>query len=213
MRNADSSARPTSTKVVPNKGAAPPRVRLHRPRDVAARLSIGTSTLRLWSTEIASALGPAARKVPGASHTEHQRRYSAADVRLLERMAEMLRGGATYEQVRAALCPPIVESPTPLDWLPPDEPRVLHVHCIETVHQLRRELAKMEEMFSQTFEEREWLAQELRASQAQVSALRQQLDGIRSERDDLRVTVNNLYQQVEQLQAQLDAPVWKRLVR
>lgn len=176
-------------------------------------LGIGASTLRLWSTEVAGVLGPAARKAPGASPTEHQRRYTDADVRLLQRMAEMLRRGATYEQVRAVLCSPVVESPTPVDWLPPDEPRVLHTQCIETVRQLRGELAEMEEMFSQTFEEREWLAQDLRASQAQVAALRQQLDGIRSERDDLRVTVNNLYQQVEQLQAQLDAPVWKRLTR
>lgn len=79
------------------------RVRgLRRPKEVAGDLGIAPSTLRLWSTEFAEFLSPAAAKRDGA---RRQRRYEEEDRRVLRRVGDVLarEGARDYDQVRRRL--------------------------------------------------------------------------------------------------------------
>ena len=74
---------------------------MYRPKDVAEKLRIAPSTLRIWSQHFANQLSNAARKAPSdGAGPAAQRRYTDADVHTLSQAKAMLTQGLTYDEVK-----------------------------------------------------------------------------------------------------------------
>jgi DNA-binding transcriptional MerR regulator len=77
---------------------------VYRPQDVAEKLGIAPSTLRLWSQHFANQLSNAARKAPSeGGSSPAQRRYTDEDVRALSQVKTLLSQGQTYDEVKRKL--------------------------------------------------------------------------------------------------------------
>ncbi|HEX2922529.1 MAG TPA: MerR family transcriptional regulator [Chloroflexota bacterium] len=77
---------------------------MYRPQDVAEKLGIAPSTLRLWSQHFANQLSNAARKAPSAGGgAPAQRRYTDDDIRVLSQVKSLLSQGQTYDDVKLKL--------------------------------------------------------------------------------------------------------------
>lgn len=77
---------------------------MYRPQDVAERLGIAPSTLRLWSQHFANQLSNAARKAPSdGGGAPAQRRYTDDDLKVLSKAKTLLAQGQTYDDVKRKL--------------------------------------------------------------------------------------------------------------
>ncbi|MHB0871753.1 MAG: MerR family transcriptional regulator [Chloroflexota bacterium] len=89
---------------------------LYRPQDIAAKLGIAPSTLRLWSARFAGELSDAARKSPaGALGPAAQRRYTPEDLHVLFQIKGLLGQGNSYPEAKRllqALPPPSCQQST-----------------------------------------------------------------------------------------------------
>ena len=99
---------------------------MHRPGTVAQRLAISPATLRQWSNEFGASLSESARQTLTEAGTHGQRRYTDADIAILQRAKSLLAGGLTYNQVRDALAQPLAQAPGSADAselaVPPEPP-------------------------------------------------------------------------------------------
>src|SRR5919202_6561375 len=77
-------------------------MRAYRPKQVAARLHLAPSTLRLWSTEFAEWLSPYAQP-PKRAQIRGQREYTEDDVRTLEFVEDLLQQRLTYTAIKDRL--------------------------------------------------------------------------------------------------------------
>lgn len=90
-----------------------------RPKDVAGLLGISAPTLRVWSTQFAPVLSPAARPAKTESGGAAQRRYTEQDLACFRRAKQLLDSGSTFEQALEALqarapAEPPADAPEPL---------------------------------------------------------------------------------------------------
>lgn len=77
-----------------------------RPAEVATRIGLAPSTLRLYSVRFAALLSPgAANPPPSADGRPGHRTYTRADVAVLQRAKALLDDGLTYDEALAALAP------------------------------------------------------------------------------------------------------------
>ncbi len=105
LSSSSAGARPTDGRRVVRlvrRGATGDAVML-RPKEVRAQLAVSALTLRVWSNEFKNYLSPAAR-ASALGHTH--RRYTAADVQVLERISQLLQRGHRCEEVKHLLPPP-----------------------------------------------------------------------------------------------------------
>ncbi len=92
----------------------------YRPQEIAEKLGIAPSTLRLWSTRFANLLSNSARKDPETNPGPWaQRRYIDSDLEALLQVKALLGQGLTYEDARRRLLPPARNSGTQLREQPP----------------------------------------------------------------------------------------------
>ncbi len=76
---------------------------IYTPRQVASLLGVPASTLRSYAVEFSDLLSAAARGTTGGTGSYRHRRYTAADVALLERAKVLLAAGLSYRAVAAQL--------------------------------------------------------------------------------------------------------------
>jgi len=135
----------------------------YHPHQVAQRLGISSSTLRLWSNHFAHLLSEGARR-PAASDAggpARQRRYSEEDLELLLQVRRLLADGLTYQEVKAHLTPPPGDaggaepSPAPATN-DPTQPLRLALQAQErTIAALRETIAVLELHLRTLLQERE----------------------------------------------------------
>jgi DNA-binding transcriptional MerR regulator len=136
------------------------------PAEVARRLDIAPSTLRLYSGRFAEFLSDqAARPRPMGPNRPGYRRYSAADVALLARAKERLSQGMSYEQVADALAGNRQAAPVPVRPVSEEGSAVL-----QQVVSAWRELA------DERGREVTRLREELTAAREEIRQLRSQLE-------------------------------------
>ena len=76
---------------------------MYRSKDLTSRLSISPATLRIWSSEFASSLSPAAQASTTESGKSTWRQYTPEDLSVLTRVKGYLAQNKTYEETRALL--------------------------------------------------------------------------------------------------------------
>lgn len=77
---------------------------------MAKTLAISPATLRQWSNEFSDFLSESARQTLTEAGTHAQRRYTEADIQVLQRAKSLLAGDLTYSEVRAKLAEPPAET-------------------------------------------------------------------------------------------------------
>lgn len=88
----------------------------YRPADVAKRLGVSTSTLRLWSKEFAAHLSPGAQSTASEQGRYLQRRYAEEDVAVLLRAKALVQGERlTAAQANARLSAQEAPNDSPID--------------------------------------------------------------------------------------------------
>lgn len=95
---------------------------MHRPAHVAQRLAISPATLRQWSNEFGAFLSESARQTLTEAGSHVQRRYTDADIAILQRAKSLLAGGLTYAEVRDRLAEPPASEPASADDSDPPAP-------------------------------------------------------------------------------------------
>lgn len=123
-----------------------------RPKEVAERLRVPATTLRLWSNEFKDYLSPSAQAQVSEKGTALQRRYDDRDVLVFTQVKELLGQDLTYEQVRERLAgePPTEETALLLAVSVPESPSNGSALATangygEVVDLLRRHVALQEE--------------------------------------------------------------------
>lgn len=174
----------------------------YRPKEVADRLGISPSTLRLWSTHFASQLSEQANKLApeGPGHAA-QRRYTDDDIDTLTTVKQLLAQGLTYEEAKAKLR----RRPQQADSRP-------EAPLPTTPAEIDASLASMREA--------------LEAKDKAIAALKESLAfmdiylrTVLQEREDARAREGHLQRELAQLRAQIREtdqvparPWWKRLL-
>jgi len=99
---------------------------LHTPQAVSGQLDVSPATLRRWADEFADYLSAEANPAQGGGH----RRYTDVDIHTLQKIKELMNGGATYEQVHRQL----IRQTGPADDTPQenDEASPLEIDAGET---------------------------------------------------------------------------------
>jgi DNA-binding transcriptional MerR regulator len=199
----------------------------YRPQEIAERLGISASTLRLWSTQFSGCLSDSARKVPvNGALVVAQRRYTDEDFFVLVRAKDMLRRGQTYEEVNRALATQmVVNAPRPGPFAMPTQ--------LPTQMERREPVEEhgpsgTESSFQEALEAKETviasLKESLEAKDKTISALRESLafldiyiHTLRQEREDGRDRELQLEKELEELRenaldlaTELAVPAWKR---
>ena len=174
----------------------------YRPREMAERLGISASTLRLWSNQFADVLSNYATKAPTGDRTPAaQRRYTDDDLRTLLRAKALLAQGLTYEETKRRLSqdPPPQQAPPLSDKAAPPE------EALPSLQALR-----------ETIEAKDKTIAALRDSLAFLDVY---LFALRQEREDAKQNIHRLEREVAELRARADAltrelqkPWWKRLL-
>lgn len=176
----------------------------YRPMEIAQRLGISSSTLRLWSNQFAPLLSGQARKESAADGASvAQRRYTDGDLELLTLAKDLLAQGLTYEETRRRLKTAI-----------PQEAAAIAVTAPAGQHaSLPQELDLS-------------LREALEAKDRSITALKESLAfmdvylrTVLQEREDARTRERLLQQQLDRLQPHSEAgeqdparPWWKRLL-
>ncbi len=179
---------------------------VYRPLEVAQRLGISPSTLRLWSNHFAPLLSAQARKAPiGAAAPAAQRRYTDQDVDLLTRARDLLSQGLTYEETNRTLRK--AESlPSAAACERPSKPEAGYpLPDIDLSQSLREALEAKDKTITALKESLAFMDVYLRT--------------VLQEREDARSRERLLQQQMDRLQQQphepdlpLPRPWWKRLL-
>jgi DNA-binding transcriptional MerR regulator len=193
-----------------------------RPEEVRSQLAVSASTLRVWSNEFKNYLSPAARtSAPGHTH----RRYSAADVQVLERISQLLQRGHRCEEVKHLLPPPgSLDENTGVRVLDAERDRSRLVEAIaEREGRLRRveeALGRLRRLADTLAEQADGYKQLLEAERAAHAETRHTLLQVQRElaaaqraEERLNQAVAGLHAQVDLLTSEVDAPVWKRVFR
>jgi len=193
---------------------------LLRPKEIRARLAVSAATLRVWSIAYRDYLSTAAQVGPAAGHAH--RRYTAADVQVLTRIRELVRQGHRSEAIKRLLMPaPRSEEPAAPQAGPQE------AELAERLRDLEAALAKARAGAEQLEEEAEdyehWLGEEQAAHaetrRALVEAQRRLVEAERklaeTEQAKARLAEANLglHAQVAQLEHELNAPMWRRVLR
>jgi DNA-binding transcriptional MerR regulator len=225
--SSSSSARPTAGRRVVRlvrRGATGGAVML-RPKEVRAQLAVSASTLRVWSNEFKNYLSPAARTSPALGRTH--RRYTAADVQVLERISQLLQRGHRCEEVKHLLPPPgslgeHTGAPGRALDAERDRSRLVEV-LTEREGRLRRAeeaLGRLRRLADTLAEQADGYKQLLEAERAAHAETRRTLLQVQRElaaaqraEERLREAVAGLHAQVDLLTSEVDAPVWKRVFR
>jgi DNA-binding transcriptional MerR regulator len=195
-----------------------------RPKEVRVQLAVSASTLRVWSTEFRNYLSPAARtSALGHAH----RRYTAADVQMLERISQLLQRGHRCEEVKHLLPPPgsLAEyAGAPGRTLDAERDRSRLVEALtEREGRLRRmeeALGRLQRLADTLAEQADGYKQQLEAERAAHAETRRTLvqaqrELVVAQRAEKRLgeAVAGLHAQVDLLKSEVDAPVWKRVFR
>ena len=184
-----------------------------RPKEVCAQLAVSASTLRAWSTEFKDYLSPAAQvaPAPGRAH----RRYTAADVQLLASIGRWLHLGHEYEEVKRLLPPP-ARSNEPAE---PDA-RIQLAECKQRMGVLQDALGRARASISSLQDQAERYEGRLEAEQAAHADTRRSLAEAQrklaeAQQVNARLAEANagLHAQVDQLEREVNAPVWQRVFR
>lgn len=178
----------------------------YRPLEIAQRLGISSSTLRLWSNQFAPLLSEQARKeATDNGGPAAQRRYIDKDLHLLASAKELLDRGLTYEEARARLNQ--ATNPNPDDAPHPNTPPSSHSDQGDV--QLSRALAEAIEAKDRT----------IAALKESLAFMDVYLQTLLQEREDARARERHLQQQLDRLQhepahdpADFGRPWWKRLL-
>ncbi len=182
---------------------------VHRPREVAQKLGISPSTLRLWSNQFSHELSELARKEgsSGAGPTA-QRRYTAEDLQTLAQVKELLAEGLTYEETRRKLRKQPAETGEKLPTEGDTEPSISQGPLADPQITL--------DSMQQALEAKEKTVAALKESLAFVDVY---LRTVHQEREDARSREQHLRQAIELLRAEMAEPAeesrrawWKRLL-
>ncbi|MHB8991711.1 MAG: MerR family transcriptional regulator [Chloroflexota bacterium] len=179
----------------------------YRPQEVADKLGISPSTLRLWSNRFASALSDQARKIaPGGAGTAAQRRYRDEDLETLIKAKELLSQGLTYEETKRRLRQ--AADPRPADPQPPESPPAPALNAQD----MDAFLASLRE----TLEAKDKTIAALKESLAFLDVY---LRTVLQEREDARTRERLLQREVAELRAsvqemdqEVERPWWRRLL-
>jgi len=184
-----------------------------RPQQVCAQLAVSASTLRAWSTEFGAYLSPAAQVAP-ASGRAH-RRYTAADVQVLKRIGELVRLGHRREEVKQQLAPPERGGA-----LVGPHASSQDAELVQRLGRLEDALARAQAVIGALEEQVAQAEQRLAAEEAAHAATRQALlEAQRRLAEARRAQVwlveanRGLHAQVNQLEREVNAPVWQRVFR
>lgn len=180
----------------------------YRPQEVADRLGISPSTLRLWSNHFASELSDQARKIAaGGAGSAAQRRYGDEDLDTLVKAKELLGQGLTYEETKRRLrqaAQPRLAEPQPAESLPTPA---------RTAQDIDASLASLRE----TLEAKDRTIAALKESLAFLDVY---LRTVLQEREDARARERLLQREVAELRASIQEemdqevvrPWWRRLL-
>ncbi len=147
---------------------------MHRPGEIADKLSISANTLRLWSNEFADFLSPSAQ----ASRTEKggasQRRYTDQDIEVMLRAKLYLSQNKTYEEVRSLLAEP------PADGELSDSLALVAGQALEPasptlIATINSQMAFLEEYVRQGAQQNEMLLEEMAGLRSEFSQLNENL--------------------------------------
>ncbi|MGE5619978.1 MAG: MerR family transcriptional regulator [Sphingomonadaceae bacterium] len=165
---------------------------LYRPQDIAAKLGIAPSTLRLWSARFAGQLSDAARKSPnGLAMPAAQRRYTDDDLEVLLKVKSLLGQGHTYQEVEhrlRALPPPTSGRPSVDAPLPAE---ASHETSTSEYTQLQEALKARDKTIAALKESLQFMDAYLQAA--------------RMEREEARERARKLEKELEEIRAQAEA--------
>jgi DNA-binding transcriptional MerR regulator len=167
---------------------------LYRPREIASKLGIAPSTLRLWSVQFARQLSDQARKASAEnSGPWAQRRYTEEDLELLLQVKSLMAQGLTYDEVKRRLAKPSLPAATPRKEVNDGIGSVALTVDPSVSLSALQELLKAKDKTIATLKE-------------SLSFLDTYLQAVRQERDDARERVLQLEKELRELQAQLQRP-------
>ena len=211
---------------------------VYRPKEVAQRLGIAPSTLRLWSVQFAESLSGPARKEGLGGVGSAQRRYSDEDLSRLLEIKALLGEGLTYGEARRRLARPRRESP-----VQPGAGGIGKPAAVDVDGEIRSALTVLEEALAAKEKTIAALEEALRAKERAVAALTEALAAkektiaalkdsvefldvylraVREERDNVRDKASQIVRELERMEQealqeqgiddQLEKPWWKRLL-
>ncbi len=177
---------------------------LYRPQDIAAKLGIAPSTLRLWSSNFAAHLSSPARKNAGNGGAPWaQRRYTEEDLDVLLQVKGLMTQGYTYLEARQRLSalPASAEGQRPNDG--PSSPRPLTDPALKSLVPLQEALTSKDKTIAA-------LRESLKFMDAYLQAVRQ-------EREESRERGRRLERELEEIRSrryarQVPRPWWKQLL-
>ena len=185
-----------------------------RPEQVRAQLSVSASTLRVWSTEFKNYLSPAAQvePAPGRAH----RRYTAADVEMLARIGKLFQLGHRCEEVKRLLPPPSDRSleqagpPARTEGAEPDQRQRL---LEDALARARGRVGALEEQAVRY--ERQLGAEQAAHAETRRTLVEVERKLAEAQRANGRLgeVIAGLHAQVTLLESEVNAPVWRRVLR
>lgn len=177
----------------------------YRPQEVAQRLAISPSTLRLWSNHFAENLSEQARKVADGGALAAQRRYTDEDLATLLQAKELLAQGLTYEEAKPRLRQPSGKQTTLVAGRQEEAPAHLQEEVRLSLASLRETLEAKEKTIEALKESLAFLDVYLR------TVLREREDARARERQ-LQRELDRIRAEIQEPEAELAKPWWKRLL-
>ncbi len=179
---------------------------LYRPHDVAAKLGIAPSTLRLWSARFADELSDAARRSPtGAVGPAAQRRYTPEDLDVLFQIKGLLNEGNSYPEVKRRL-----------QALPPPSCRqsagAAPEHTGVSLQPSTHALAPLQEALVARDRTIAALRESLQFMDAYLQAARQEREEAREHTQELEKELEEVRSEAEARFQKLCRPWWKQIL-
>lgn len=161
------------------------------PAQACDLLNVSPSSLRRWSTVFAASLGASANPAPG-----RKRMYSADDIGVLQRAADLLRSGRSPEEVAGLLT--VVAQPADLTGLE-----------VTTLPTLARDLVEAREVvrtlageLKANREEAGRLAEDLKSTRQDLQAAREAGAVTAARLEDTKATLTGLEARLKALEGQ-----------